>query len=162
MLKKETTVFQQLKQNPVALRCFSLHDCLPHRLEYKFAQSQTGKQEQKLSKTEGTTPASQNMSQGQTDLSVKADNVKIKGLQANVSIPKVRAVTSPNNERPPARAVLVLCSDSFAQRRLAHEIRLLFILVILLSVLNCFSLGVFPLPSSYIFILCELIQRSIH
>ncbi|KAM7376688.1 hypothetical protein PAMP_006401 [Pampus punctatissimus] len=51
--------------------------------------SQAGKQEHKLSKTEGTTPGSLNISQGQTDLSVKPDNVKIKGLQANVSIPKV-------------------------------------------------------------------------
>ncbi|TNN60956.1 hypothetical protein EYF80_028836 [Liparis tanakae] len=51
--------------------------------------SQTGKQEHKLSKTEGTTPGSLNITQGQTDLSVKPDNVKIKGLQANVSIPKV-------------------------------------------------------------------------
>uniref|UniRef100_A0A672JAY7 Si:ch211-233a24.2 n=1 Tax=Salarias fasciatus TaxID=181472 RepID=A0A672JAY7_SALFA len=42
-----------------------------------------------LSKTEGTTPGSLNISHGQTDLSVKPDNVKIKGLQANVSIPKV-------------------------------------------------------------------------
>ncbi len=49
-------------------------------------QSQTGKQEHKLSKTEGTTPGSLNMSHGQTDLSVKPDNVKIKGLQANVSL----------------------------------------------------------------------------
>ncbi|XP_053700675.1 bridge-like lipid transfer protein family member 1 isoform X3 [Synchiropus splendidus] len=51
--------------------------------------SQAGKQEHKLSKTEGTTPGSLNISHGQTDLSVKPDNVKIKGLQANVSIPKV-------------------------------------------------------------------------
>uniref|UniRef100_A0A3Q2D879 Bridge-like lipid transfer protein family member 1 middle region domain-containing protein n=1 Tax=Cyprinodon variegatus TaxID=28743 RepID=A0A3Q2D879_CYPVA len=39
------------------------------------------KQEQKLSKTEAAN--------GQTELSIKPDNVKIKGLQANVSIPKV-------------------------------------------------------------------------
>nr|XP_033498960.1 transmembrane protein KIAA1109 homolog [Epinephelus lanceolatus] len=51
--------------------------------------SQTGKQEHKLSKTEGTTPGSLNITHGQTDLSIKPDNVKIKGLQANVSIPKV-------------------------------------------------------------------------
>uniref|UniRef100_A0A665TS34 Si:ch211-233a24.2 n=1 Tax=Echeneis naucrates TaxID=173247 RepID=A0A665TS34_ECHNA len=51
--------------------------------------SQTGKQEHKLSKTEGMTPGSINISHGQTDLSVKPDNVKIKGLQANVCIPKV-------------------------------------------------------------------------
>ncbi|XP_017281656.1 transmembrane protein KIAA1109 homolog isoform X11 [Kryptolebias marmoratus] len=53
------------------------------------SQSQTGKQEHKLSKTEGTTPGSLNTSHGQAELSVKPDNVKIKGLQANVSIPKV-------------------------------------------------------------------------
>ncbi|MED6277141.1 hypothetical protein CHARACLAT_010300, partial [Characodon lateralis] len=47
--------------------------------------SQTVKLEQKLSKTEGTTLTSN----GQTELSIKPDNVKIKGLQANVSIPKV-------------------------------------------------------------------------
>ncbi|XP_061651565.1 bridge-like lipid transfer protein family member 1 [Phyllopteryx taeniolatus] len=51
--------------------------------------SQAIKQEHKLSKTEGTTHGSLNSSHGQTDLSVKPDNVKIKGLQANVSIPKV-------------------------------------------------------------------------
>lgn len=71
---------------------------MSHRFEYGSTQSQTGKQEHKLSKTEGTTPGSLNISHGQTDLSVKPDNVKIKGLQANVSIPKVRAMT-PNNER---------------------------------------------------------------
>ncbi|KAM4723529.1 LOW QUALITY PROTEIN: bridge-like lipid transfer protein family member 1 [Anableps anableps] len=47
--------------------------------------SQAAKQEQKLSKTEGATLTSN----GQTELSIKPDNVKIKGLQANVSIPKV-------------------------------------------------------------------------
>ncbi|XP_072313657.1 bridge-like lipid transfer protein family member 1 [Eucyclogobius newberryi] len=51
--------------------------------------SQTGKQEHKLSKGEAVNPGSQSVPQGQTDLSVKPDNVKIKGLQANVSIPKV-------------------------------------------------------------------------
>uniref|UniRef100_A0A665TUQ1 Si:ch211-233a24.2 n=1 Tax=Echeneis naucrates TaxID=173247 RepID=A0A665TUQ1_ECHNA len=49
----------------------------------------TESQEHKLSKTEGMTPGSINISHGQTDLSVKPDNVKIKGLQANVCIPKV-------------------------------------------------------------------------
>lgn len=56
-------------------------------------QSQTGKQEPKLVKTEGPDPTLLNMSHGATDLSVKPDNVKIKGLQANVSVPKVRAMT---------------------------------------------------------------------
>ncbi|XP_046874417.1 transmembrane protein KIAA1109 homolog isoform X3 [Hypomesus transpacificus] len=53
-------------------------------------ESSTAKQEHKLSKTEATTPGLGNTQPGQTDLSVKPpDNVKIKGLQANVSIPKV-------------------------------------------------------------------------
>lgn len=98
--------FQQRETKPLC-SCNVSHSVAGvflHRFEYESVQSQTGKQEPKLSKTEGTTPAPQNMSQGQTDLSVKPDNVKIKGLQANVSIPKVRAVTSPNNERPPACA----------------------------------------------------------
>lgn len=45
----------------------------------------TGKPEHKISKADGSlhTP------HGQTDLTVKPDNVKIKGLQANVTIPKV-------------------------------------------------------------------------
>lgn len=77
-------------------------------------QSQTGKQEHKLSKTEGTTPGSLNISHGQTDLSVKPDNVKIKGLQANVSIPKVRPVTQ-NNEGP--AVFLKLCSDLEVQEQ---------------------------------------------
>lgn len=63
-------------------------------------QSQTGKQEPKLAKTEATNPTTINISHGPTDLSVKPDNVKIKGLQANVSIPKVRVMTL-NNDRPP-------------------------------------------------------------
>ncbi|KAG7279199.1 hypothetical protein CRUP_024400, partial [Coryphaenoides rupestris] len=58
-------------------------------LDDLHGKSQTAKQEHKLSKTEGTTPVCINISPGQTDLSVKPDNVKIKGLQANVSIPKV-------------------------------------------------------------------------
>ncbi|MEQ2208928.1 hypothetical protein XENOCAPTIV_019693, partial [Xenoophorus captivus] len=66
--------------------------------------SQTVKPEQKLSKTEGTTLTSN----GQTELSIKPDNVKIKGLQANVSIPKVRPVTQ-NDMRP--KEVLKLGSD---------------------------------------------------
>lgn len=45
----------------------------------------TGKPEHKISKADG----SLNTSHGQTDLSVKPDNVKIKGLQANVTVPKV-------------------------------------------------------------------------
>lgn len=45
----------------------------------------TGKPEHKISKADG----SFNTPHGQTDLSVKPDNVKIKGLQANVTIPKV-------------------------------------------------------------------------
>lgn len=86
-------------------------------------QSQAGKQEHKLSKTEGTTPGSLNISHGQTDLSVKPDNVKIKGLQANVSIPKVRTMT-PNNEWP--LVLLKMCSD---QERFKSKHRIMSITV---------------------------------
>lgn len=53
-----------------------------------FLLQSTGKPEHKISKNEGSV----NTAQGQTDLSVKPDNVKIKGLQANVTIPKVTMV----------------------------------------------------------------------
>lgn len=56
---------------------------------YVCVSQSTTKPEHKISKTEGTTPGSLNTPHGQTDLSVKPDNVKIKGLQANVTIPKV-------------------------------------------------------------------------
>ncbi|XP_063040632.1 bridge-like lipid transfer protein family member 1 isoform X4 [Engraulis encrasicolus] len=52
-----------------------------------LAEASQPKPEHKLSKTE--TPASMTTTHGQTDLSVKPDNVKIKGLQANVTVPKV-------------------------------------------------------------------------
>lgn len=60
----------------------SLFDCL-----FICVLQNQQKPEPKLSKTE--TPASMTTTHGQTDLSVKPDNVKIKGLQANVTIPKV-------------------------------------------------------------------------
>lgn len=79
-------------------------------------QSQTGKQEPKLAKTEATNPTSLNISHGPTDLSVKPDNVKIKGLQANVSIPKVRAMT-PSNDSPPlqfmCKSLLFFAADQW-------------------------------------------------
>lgn len=57
---------------------------VPPTWTFCFLQS-TGKPEHKISKADG----SLNAPHGQTDLSVKPDNVKIKGLQANVTIPKV-------------------------------------------------------------------------
>ncbi|XP_066575926.1 bridge-like lipid transfer protein family member 1 isoform X4 [Amia ocellicauda] len=51
--------------------------------------SSSAKHESRGSKVEGTMPGATNTGHGQTDLSAKQDNVKIKGLQANVSIPKV-------------------------------------------------------------------------
>nr|XP_015825985.2 bridge-like lipid transfer protein family member 1 isoform X4 [Nothobranchius furzeri] len=86
--------------------------------------SQTAKQEQKLSKTEGTTPASLNASHGQTELSVKPDNVKIKGLQASVSIPKVNLCLlqasveegspSSTSRCVPHMSLVALCFDRIA------------------------------------------------
>ncbi|XP_034153444.1 transmembrane protein KIAA1109 homolog isoform X3 [Esox lucius] len=87
-------------------------------------ESSTTKQEHKLSKTEGTT-GSLNTPHGQTDLSVKPDNVKIKGLQANVSIPKVNLclLQASVEECAPSNSIknhithvslVALCFDSIA------------------------------------------------
>ncbi|MGH0163852.1 UNVERIFIED_CONTAM: hypothetical protein FKN15_068207 [Acipenser sinensis] len=51
--------------------------------------SASTKHESRGSKIENAAPGSTNSGNKQTDLSAKQDNVKIKGLQANVSIPKV-------------------------------------------------------------------------
>ncbi|XP_035387615.1 transmembrane protein KIAA1109 homolog isoform X3 [Electrophorus electricus] len=86
------------------------------------SESSTGKPEHKISKTEGTTPGSLNMSHGQTDLSIKPDNVKIKGLQANVTIPKVNLCVlqasveegSPSNKNITHVSLVALCFDRIA------------------------------------------------
>lgn len=159
-LPQPDSSFQQRETKPFC-SCDASHSvagAFPHRSEYESVQSQTGKQEPKLSKTEGTTPAPQNMSQGQTDLSVKPDNVKIKGLQANVSIPKVRAVTSPNNERPPACACWSRCcarirSAQTGNRRVKSDF--------LPRCVYPTTLVVFQFPASYVFVLWGLIQRGV-
>ncbi|XP_032403461.1 transmembrane protein KIAA1109 homolog [Xiphophorus hellerii] len=80
--------------------------------------SQTAKPEQKLSKPDAATLTSS----GQTELSVKPDNVKIKGLQANVSIPKVNLCLlqasveegSPSAKCVPHVSLVALCFDRIA------------------------------------------------
>ncbi|XP_014897189.1 bridge-like lipid transfer protein family member 1 [Poecilia latipinna] len=80
--------------------------------------SQTAKPEQKLSKPDAATLTSI----GQTELSVKPDNVKIKGLQANVSIPKVNLCLlqasveegSPSAKCIPHVSLVALCFDRIA------------------------------------------------
>ncbi|XP_076156832.1 bridge-like lipid transfer protein family member 1 isoform X6 [Alosa pseudoharengus] len=89
---------------------------------YQFSKSTVAdttqqKPEHKLSKTE--TPASMTTTHGQTDLSVKPDNVKIKGLQANVTIPKVNLCVlqasveegSPTNKSFTHVSLVALCFD---------------------------------------------------
>lgn len=85
-------------------------------------QSQAGKQEQKLSKPEGTTHGSLNTSHGQTDPSVKPDNVKIKGLQANVSIPKVRPPNSSETLRSDEHTGLLAVMPSVLKGSSAEEL----------------------------------------
>uniref|UniRef100_A0A096LYJ5 KIAA1109 n=1 Tax=Poecilia formosa TaxID=48698 RepID=A0A096LYJ5_POEFO len=73
---------------------------------------------QKLSKPDAPTLTSS----GQTELSVKPDNVKIKGLQANVSIPKVNLCLlqasveegSPSAKCIPHVSLVALCFDRIA------------------------------------------------
>uniref|UniRef100_A0AAY4AC80 Bridge-like lipid transfer protein family member 1 middle region domain-containing protein n=1 Tax=Denticeps clupeoides TaxID=299321 RepID=A0AAY4AC80_9TELE len=81
-------------------------------------ESNSAKPEHKISKTD--TPAS--MTHGQTDLSVKPDNVKIKGLQANVTIPKVNLCVLqasveegvPTNKNVTHVSLVSLCFDRIA------------------------------------------------
>ncbi|KAL2098940.1 hypothetical protein ACEWY4_005420 [Coilia grayii] len=89
---------------------------------YQFSKSTVAeasqpKPEHKLSKTE--TPASMTTTHGQTDLSVKPDNVKIKGLQANVTVPKVNLCVlqasveegSPSSKSVTHVSLVALCFD---------------------------------------------------
>ncbi|XP_056616066.1 bridge-like lipid transfer protein family member 1 isoform X1 [Triplophysa dalaica] len=86
------------------------------------SESSAAKSEHKISKTEGTTPGSLGMPHGQTDLSVKPDNVKIKGLQANVTIPKVNLCVlqasieegTPSNKSVTHVSLVALCFDRIA------------------------------------------------
>uniref|UniRef100_A0A8C1UJT4 Si:ch211-233a24.2 n=1 Tax=Cyprinus carpio TaxID=7962 RepID=A0A8C1UJT4_CYPCA len=76
----------------------------------------------KISKTEGTTPGSLSTPHGQTDLSIKPDNVKIKGLQANVTVPKVNLCVlqasveegSPSNKSVTHVSLVAFCFDRIA------------------------------------------------
>ncbi|XP_077093495.1 bridge-like lipid transfer protein family member 1 isoform X4 [Siphateles boraxobius] len=86
------------------------------------SESSTAKAEHKISKTEGTTPGSLSTPHGQTDLSIKPDNVKIKGLQANVTVPKVNLCvlqasveeSSPSNKSVTHVSLVALCFDRIA------------------------------------------------
>ncbi|KAM9476517.1 bridge-like lipid transfer protein family member 1 isoform 2-T2 [Clarias gariepinus] len=79
-------------------------------------ESSTGKPEHKISKADGSlhTP------HGQTDLTVKPDNVKIKGLQANVTIPKVNlcvlqaSVEERDSKSMTHVSLVALCFDRIA------------------------------------------------
>ncbi|XP_043401413.1 transmembrane protein KIAA1109 homolog isoform X22 [Chelonia mydas] len=54
-----------------------------------FSENLSSKQDVRGTKTENPATGTTNQGQAQTNLSLKQDNVKIKGLQANVTIPKV-------------------------------------------------------------------------
>ncbi|TRY60510.1 hypothetical protein DNTS_001480 [Danionella cerebrum] len=82
------------------------------------SESSASKTEYKISKTEGSLSASH----AQTDLSIKPDNVKIKGLQANVTVPKVNLCVlqasveegSPSNKSVTHVSLVSLCFDRIA------------------------------------------------
>ncbi|XP_069049556.1 bridge-like lipid transfer protein family member 1 isoform X2 [Lepisosteus oculatus] len=74
--------------------------------------SSTEKHDSRGSKMEGAVPGSTNTGHGQTDLSAKQDNVKIKGLQANVSIPKVNLCL--------LQASVEECSPSNSNKNIIH------------------------------------------
>ncbi|XP_065153130.1 bridge-like lipid transfer protein family member 1 isoform X4 [Paramisgurnus dabryanus] len=86
------------------------------------SESSAAKPEHKISKTEGTTPGSLGLPHGQTDLSIKPDNVKIKGLQANVTVPKVNLCVLqasveeglPSNKSVTHVSLVALCFDRIA------------------------------------------------
>uniref|UniRef100_A0A672MMB9 Bridge-like lipid transfer protein family member 1 C-terminal domain-containing protein n=1 Tax=Sinocyclocheilus grahami TaxID=75366 RepID=A0A672MMB9_SINGR len=88
---------------------------------YQISKS-TVSESHKISKTEGTTPGSLSTPHGQTDLSIKPDNVKIKGLQANVTVPKVNLCVlqasveegSPSNKSVTHVSLVALCFDRIA------------------------------------------------
>uniref|UniRef100_A0A8C1DBD8 KIAA1109 n=2 Tax=Cyprinus carpio TaxID=7962 RepID=A0A8C1DBD8_CYPCA len=88
---------------------------------YQISKS-TVSESHKISKTEGTTPGSLSTPHGQTDLSIKPDNVKIKGLQANVTVPKVNICVlqasveegSPSNKSVTHVSLVALCFDRIA------------------------------------------------
>ncbi|XP_051945787.1 transmembrane protein KIAA1109 homolog [Xyrauchen texanus] len=90
-----------------------------HISKSTVSESSTAKQEHKISKTEGIMPGSLKTPHGQTDLSIKPDNVKIKGLQANVTIPKVNLCVlqasvkegSPSNKSVTHVSLVALCFD---------------------------------------------------
>ncbi|XP_041120860.1 transmembrane protein KIAA1109-like isoform X4 [Polyodon spathula] len=87
------------------------------------------KHESRGSKIESAAPGSTNLGNKQTDLSAKQDKVKIKGLQANVSIPKVNLCLlqasikegSPSNSSKNVTRVslVALCFD-----RIATQVRM--------------------------------------
>uniref|UniRef100_A0A8C1ZIY2 Si:ch211-233a24.2 n=1 Tax=Cyprinus carpio TaxID=7962 RepID=A0A8C1ZIY2_CYPCA len=69
----------------------------------------------KISKTEGTTPGSLSTPHGQTDLSIKPDNVKIKGLQVNICVLQASVEEgSPSNKSVTHVSLVALCFDRIA------------------------------------------------
>jgi len=55
-----------------------------------FPSKLSSKQDIRGTKIDATTTGTTNQGPAQTNLSLKQDNVTIKGLQANVTVPKVR------------------------------------------------------------------------
>nr|XP_060511804.1 bridge-like lipid transfer protein family member 1 [Panthera onca] len=94
-----------------------------------FSENLSSKQDVRGTKTEHTTIGTTNQGQAQTNLIMKQDNVTIKGLQANVSIPKVNlCLLQASVEESPSTApnksvthvsLVALCFD-----RIATQVRM--------------------------------------
>uniref|UniRef100_A0A8D0GV76 Bridge-like lipid transfer protein family member 1 middle region domain-containing protein n=1 Tax=Sphenodon punctatus TaxID=8508 RepID=A0A8D0GV76_SPHPU len=94
-----------------------------------FSENLSSKQDVRGTKLENPTTGTTHQGQAQTNLSLKQDNVKIKGLQANVSIPKVNlCLLQASVEESPSTAtgksvthvsLVALCFD-----RIATQVRM--------------------------------------
>ncbi|XP_006866349.1 PREDICTED: uncharacterized protein KIAA1109 homolog [Chrysochloris asiatica] len=94
-----------------------------------FSENLSSKQDVRGMKTEHPTIGTTNQGQAQTNLTVKQDNVTIKGLQANVSIPKVnlcllQASVEESPTTAPSRNVTHVSLVALCFDRIATQLRM--------------------------------------
>ncbi|XP_014640029.1 PREDICTED: uncharacterized protein KIAA1109 homolog isoform X2 [Ceratotherium simum simum] len=94
-----------------------------------FSENLSSKQDIRGTKTEHPTIGTTNQGQTQTNLTMKQDNVTIKGLQANVSIPKVnlcllQASVEESPSTAPSRSVTHISLVALCFDRIATQVRM--------------------------------------
>ncbi|ELW62631.1 hypothetical protein TREES_T100015065 [Tupaia chinensis] len=94
-----------------------------------FSENLSSKQDVRGTKTEPPTIGTTNQGQAQTNLTMKQDNVTIKGLQANVSIPKVnlcllQASVEESPTTAPSRSVTHVSLVALCFDRIATQVRM--------------------------------------